>query len=578
MDEILEPLGQAPPITQICGNLALAIGVAGFVLMLVLGLWYLLDAVQIPAQPSPRGARPFRWGPLHHALKGIVQPGGEIRTALSADAVGELLFSRLQSSMEARQALGRFLAYAPLLVGLAGTMLGLSGLLHLLETSGSASGLGRVQLGGEGVKNLQGVFYGTLGGIVGSLLASTGSLTYGFFADHWTRRAEAYLNDAVLPRIPEQRVSLKLEDAVLALIETRIQAITRELSRSLEPLASGLAATAIEAAEAAKTSGAAFATAARAVSGAGDLEAAAKALSRGIKDNKATADDLGDAAIALREVARAQAGMEEALAHAAGRLETSSSQLEAQVGRVNEGVTGHVEHVERSIQAFAMPLDALGGEIKAVGESFSGLASSVSERNRIEDDVIASTLRSAQALDESLATVRTKVGEFSQEVVALRQQLEKFSERVTAALGAEFGAKVDALSRRLEDALREVASPLAHGAARMQQAGSDIEETVAKTKSSLPGLESSLDRLAELLQELTQGTVTIGGRVIELNSTLQGMDNRTVPPAGETEMTAVLKDMVHQLDALRRELARPKSTQTPSLPPRRGPLRWLLGK
>jgi hypothetical protein len=575
VNEVLEPLGQAPAVTQVCGNVAFALGAAGFILMFALGLWYLLDAVQIPSHRSQRGTGPFRLGPLHHALKGVVEPGGEVHTALSQDAFGDLLFDRLRSSMESRQALGRFLAYAPLLVGLAGTMLGLSGLLHLLETNGTGGGLGRIPLGGESVKNLQGVFYGTLGGIAGSLLASTGNLAYGFFGEHWTRRAEAFLNDSVLPRIPTQRVSLKLDEAVLNLIETRVQAITRELSRSLEPLASALAATASEAAEAAKTSGVAFTTAARAVAAAGDLEAAAKALARGIKDNKATADDLGDAAVAVREVARAQATMEEALGQAVGKLDASSSQLAAQVGNTVTAVGGHAEHVERSIQNFARPLDTLGAEIKVVHESFLGLATAVNERNRIEGDVLKGTVRSAQALDESLASVRTKVGEFSQEVIALRQQLETFSANVTTALGAEFGAKVNALSEKLESALREIASPLAHGAARMQQAGSNIEETVAKARSSLPELENGLGRLAALLEELTKGTVAIGESVAGLNSTLLGMASLAVPPVGSADMTAALKELIRQIEGLRKELIRPKATTTLPPPPRRGPFGWF---
>lgn len=578
MEGILGSIRQAPAVTQLLGNVAVTLGAGGLVLMLVMGLWYLIDALQIPTQRSRRGARLFRWGPLYHALAGIAPPEGQVRTALSADAAGEFLFSHLRALTDSWQAIGRFLAYAPLLVGLAGTMLGLSGLLHVLETSGAAGNLGHLQVGGEGIKNLQGVFYGTLGGIVGSLLASTGNLAYGLSADSWIRRAEVFLNESVLPRIPEQRVSLKIEEVVLGMIETRIQVITREMTRALEPLAAGLAANAVEAAEAAKTSSKAFETASRAVSAAGDLEAAAKALSRGIKDNKATTDDLGDAAVALREVARAQAGMEEAFAKAAGRLEESSSQIGTQLGRVSEGVKGHAEHIERSIDAFAKPLEALAGEIMSVRDSFVGLATAVSDRNRIEEAVIESTLGSAKGFQEILTNVRTRMGEFGQEVAALRQQLEQFTHSVTTALGAEFGARVDALTQGLEQTLREVASPVAHGAARMQQAGAAIEETVARTQASLPELENSLGRLAELLQELTRETTAIGERVKDLNATLQLTTNPPVPPAGTTEVIGALRDMGQHLDALRRELARARPTPAASPSPRRGPFRWLFGK
>jgi hypothetical protein len=495
---------------------------------------------------------------------------------LGTDAAAELLFDRLESVTESWHSVGRFLAYAPLLVGLAGTMLGLSGLLRLLEDSNPMIGTVTSPVH-VGAKSLQGVFYGTLGGIFGSLLASVGNLVFGLVADSWLRHAESFLNANVLPRIPEQRVAIKLEEAVLSVIDARIEVITRGMSQTLKPLASNLAATATEAAQAAKMSSEAFQTAAQAVAGAGDLEAAAKALARGIRDNKTAAADLGDAAVAVRDAATAHAAIEQALGQSASKLEISGARLEAGVTRLQTGLEGHSSELKQAIGQLATPLGDLGGEVRTVSGSFSHVAEAIHERNRIEEGVIEDARRSTTAFGETLQTVKERVADFTQEVAALRQQLEAFSGTVTTSLGAQFGTKVDALVVKLSETLEGVAAPLTHGAAKMQEAGSEFERSVTATRAGLPQvvesirqmtglLDTHVGRTGELMQTTRELTVSVDALAKKLESQLNG-------PA----MLKVLQEIKEALDFVRREAGRPRPPSSQAPPPPRGFFERLFG-
>jgi len=59
---------------------------------------------------------------------------------------------------------------------------------------------------------------GTLAGILGSLLAAVGGLVLDWTSLSTVNRAQDFIHRHILPTLPERRIAVRIEDAVLVLI------------------------------------------------------------------------------------------------------------------------------------------------------------------------------------------------------------------------------------------------------------------------------------------------------------------------------------------------------------------------
>jgi hypothetical protein len=76
---------------------------------------------------------------------------------------------------------------------------------------------------------LSGVFAGTLAGIGGSLIAALGGLLLDRVALSTANRAQDFIHRHIIPTLPERRIAIKIEDAVLAMIAERAQVVAESL-------------------------------------------------------------------------------------------------------------------------------------------------------------------------------------------------------------------------------------------------------------------------------------------------------------------------------------------------------------
>ena len=201
----------ARPEAVFWGRIALGVGIAGLLASVLLTLAHWRDQFSLRrGSRNPEQYRAPRWGPLNGALGGFF--ADPLHNApLSPDAASEYVTGRLDAQHEMIQSAIRYFSYAPLLLGLMGTTFALRA---LLITGGDT--LQQIQ------PHLSGVFAGTLAGIAGSLLGAIGGLVLDKVALSTANRAQDFIHRFILPTLPERRIAIRIEDAVLALTPARI--------------------------------------------------------------------------------------------------------------------------------------------------------------------------------------------------------------------------------------------------------------------------------------------------------------------------------------------------------------------
>ncbi len=119
----------ALPQAALWGRLALTVGIVGFLGSLLLVLAHLRDQLSLKrGRECPERYRAPKWGPLNRSLGNFF--ADPLNSApLSPDAASEYVTGRLDAEHDLTQSAIRYFSYAPLLLGLMGTILGLRSLL-----------------------------------------------------------------------------------------------------------------------------------------------------------------------------------------------------------------------------------------------------------------------------------------------------------------------------------------------------------------------------------------------------------------------------------------------------------------
>lgn len=216
----------ALPEAALWGRIALGVGTLGFFGSSFLVLLHLRDQLSLKrGEANPKNYRPPKWGPLSQSLREFfIDPIAN--APLSPDAAAEYVVGRLEATRDAGSSAIRYFSYAPLLFGLMGTIFALRSLLVLQGNT-----LQQIQ------PHLAGVFAGTLAGIVGALFASAGGIILDSASLSAVNRAQDFIHRHILPTLPERRVAVRIEEAVLTLIGEKAQAVAQSFSRTMQPVA-----------------------------------------------------------------------------------------------------------------------------------------------------------------------------------------------------------------------------------------------------------------------------------------------------------------------------------------------------
>jgi methyl-accepting chemotaxis protein len=433
----------ALPEAALWGRIALGVGIVGLMASLVLVLAHLRDQSSLKhGRDDPQKYRAPKWGPLDRSL-GEFFSDPLHSSPLSPDAASEYITGRLDAEQELTQSAIRYFSYAPLLLGLIGTTLALR---SLLVTGGNT--LQQIQ------PLLSGVFAGTLGGIAGSLLAAIGGLLLDRVALSASNRAQDFIHRFILPLLPERRIALRIEDAVLAVIGERAQAVAETFKNAIQPIATQMEEVALRCSKAAEAATNAFSEAARALREAGNLEAASRTFKAGAHMIDSSAEQLSDATkqtaeIVLRvgEVRASLGGLLDRVQATADNLASSServaTQLAAQITDLNaraSSVQSCVTDLRSSIEVLAAELvrraniDSTHLEtIKGQGETMGRALTALTQIARESSDTTKMLRASAEAIDktaeELIQGIKDPINGFTEQVAGTLEKVTLLLER-----------------------------------------------------------------------------------------------------------------------------------------------------
>jgi exonuclease VII small subunit len=468
----------ALPEAAFWGRLALSVGVIGFIAGMLLVLAHLRDRRSLMrAREYPERYRAPKWGPLDRALGNFF--ADPLSMPLSPDAASEYVTGRLDAEREMTQSIMRYFSYAPLLFGLMGTILGLK---SLLVTSGKS--LQDIE------PLLSGVFAGTLGGIIGSLIAAIGGLWLDRVALSSGNQAQDFAHRFIIPQLPERRIAVSIEDAVLKLIAERAQAVATTFRNAMSPVAAQFQEVAIRCGQAAEAATNAFGEASDALRETGNLETASRSFRTGARLIESAAEHLSDATkqtaeviLRLGEVRASLAAMLERLESTAGSVARTSEQASIHLadqianlaarGREVQSCTSDlrssIERVSlelaRRANIDAALLEAANSQTLEVHRALTALARLVHDIDEPVRALICSTetiSKSGEALQQDVANrVNCLAERFAAVVEGMTSTLDRISQPAEAARIGNLGPPIaasdsDGMGRIITEAVQEM--------------------------------------------------------------------------------------------------------------------------
>ncbi len=491
----------AMPEAVFWGRIALTIGLAGLGASFLLALANVRDRISLRrGSDNPTQYRPPRLGPLDRSLGEFF--GDPAHTApLSPDAAAEYIIGRLEATRDMTQSAIRYFSYAPLLCGLMGTIFALRALLVVQGNT-----LQQIQ------PHLAGVFAGTLAGILGSLLAAVGGLVLDWTSLSTVNRAQDFIHRHILPTLPERRIAVRIEDAVLALIAEKAQAVADSFRNSMQPVATQMEDIAERCGKSAEAAAKALSEAARAVREAGDLELASRNFKSGAHMIDSAAEQLSDATKQTAEVILRVGEIRQSLTDLLGRIhETSENlsgastrlavelasrmmELHAQGEKLHASVSvlhpaiqslsaelvrragadsahlelimGHVETSSRTLSTVTEILKGSSDDLKTVPTRIEAIGGSIADGMRqgvaTGMDLVADNI--AKRLDNLVAILERSIGALSKAISETKPRVDGDSPIGSPELVTSIHEVVVELrktsdeSRRLADAIQQVQS------------------------------------------------------------------------------------------------------------------------
>jgi uncharacterized coiled-coil DUF342 family protein len=424
----------ALPEAALWGRLALGVGIVGLIASIVLVLAHLRDQSSLRrGRNNPEKYRAPKWGPLDRSLGEFL--ADPLHSApLSPDAASEYVTGRLDAEHELAQSVVRYFSYAPLLLGLMGTTLALRA---LLVTGGNT--LQQIQ------PLLSGVFAGTLGGIAGSLVAAVGGLLLDRVALSTSNLAQDFIHRFILPMLPERRIALRIEEAVLTVIAERAQAVAEAFRSAMQPVANQMEEVAVRCSRAAEAATGALSEAARAVREAGNLEAASRSFKAGAHMIDSSAEQLSDATkqtaeIVLRigDVRASLAMLLEHFQATAENLGNSSERVGTQLTAQIAGLNTHADSVQGCAGELRLSIEALATQLVHRASTDATYLETIQGQAETMDRALTALLQIARESSDATRILRASSETADKTVEALQQaikvRLDEFTERTASTL------------------------------------------------------------------------------------------------------------------------------------------------
>jgi uncharacterized protein YukE len=426
----------ALPEAAFWGRIAVSVGVIGFFVSILAALMHLRDKVSLRgAEHPPIVYIPPKWGPLSRSLKEFFADPVQ-NAPLSPDAAAEYVIGRLEATRDANLSVIRYLSYAPLLFGLMGTILALRGLLVVQGKT-----LEQIQ------PLLAGVFAGTLGGIIGSLVASAGGMVLDWVSLSATNDAQDFIHRHIISVLPERRISIRVEDAVLSLIGEKAEAVAQNFGKALQPVTSNLEQIANRCSEAAGLAMKSLTEAARAVREAGNVEAASRDFKIGAHMIDSAAEQLSDATKQTAEVILHVGEIRESLEGLLVNIRESSKTL----GEANTRVADELVSRIAELNSRSERLDA---GVRMLGPTVEELSTVLQKRANSDSAHLETIQGHIESTSRNFADVTNILRESADHLNAIPRRIDEIAGTITESarqgVGTEMAHVTDEFTRRLD--------------------------------------------------------------------------------------------------------------------------------
>jgi hypothetical protein len=469
----------AMPEAVLWGRIALAIGCAGFLISLALVIANLRDQVSLKrGHRNPTQYRPPRWGPLNQSLSEFFADPVHI-VPLSPDAAAEYIIGRLEAVRDMTQSGIRYFSYAPLLCGLMGTIFALRALLVVQGNT-----LQQIQ------PHLSGVFAGTLAGIIGSLVAAVGGIILDSMSLSTVNRAQDFIHRHILPTLPERRIAVRIEEAVLALIAAKAEAVAEGFRTSMEPVAVRMEQIAERCAKSAEAATKALSEATRAVQEAGDLELASRNFKSGAHMIDSSAEQLSDATKQTAEVVLR-----------VGEIRQSLSELLGSIRETSETLSGTSSKLAVELASRMMELHAQGKQLQITADilhpALQGLSAELVRRSAADSAHLEAMKGHVERTSHSFATMTDILKESSDE-------LKTVPSRIDAIGGTIADGMRQGVAKGMDRVADDVAKKLDNVLAMLERTAEAASKVPSVAQSPADG--NGLIAIPELVTSVQQAT------------------------------------------------------------------------
>jgi len=475
-------------------NLAVAALICG-ALALLLSLYFVASyASDIARLTRPDSSYRGR-GPLRGAIAPFLNAEGRVVSSLSPDAAWAAIRTAAEANLESRQSVIRFFTYAPLLLGLAGTLLGLS---HLIPSmAGAAQGVAQ----GKALDALQTVFVGTISGVVGSLIGSLAGVIVSTAGPSAVRKLDEFVQRQILPCIPEHRISVDIEEAVLSSLTSRTQAAVDRFAAAIQPIADSLRNSAQQSALAGTEATNAFGEARQALKSAGSLSRAAQTLLRGLDEIQRTAATAGQIVGQAREISEHSVEATLRIASAAAEANSAAGTLRAASDALAGSSNELRESTDRSSTFVKEAIGALIPQISSISGSFDGLAAHVRQLNANNEERAGLWRADSVAAEQAVRSVRQNAEAFVTELAGVRGALETFASKTGESIKTASLQSVKELATAFGERLAQLRTEMDSASAVLRESAKTVRTQLT---AAPPELREIVERISALSQLITR--------------------------------------------------------------------------
>jgi hypothetical protein len=484
----------ALPEAAFWGRIALGVGSIGFLASALLVLMHIRDQFSLRrAERGPKEYLPPRWGPLSQSLREFfADPAGN--APLSPDAAAEYVVGRLEATRDAALSTIRYFSYAPLLFGLMGTVFALRSLLVMQGNT-----LQQIQ------PHLAGVFAGTLAGIVGALFASAGGVLLDSVSLSAVNRAQDFIHRHILPTLPERRIAVHIEEAMLTLIGEKAQAVAQSFSKGIQPVAIQMEQIADRFGKAAEVAMKALTEAARAVREAGNLETASHDFKKGAYMIDSAAEQLSDATKQTAEVILR-----------VGEIRQSLNELLSRVAETSQNLASASERVAVELGSRIIELNSQGERLGATANtlrpSIEGLSSELVRRAGSDSTHLEMIRGHIESTSRHLSDVRNAVSESANHLKTMPSRFEQIAGTLADGTRQGVATAMDQVASEIAKKLGDVVISLERSTAAFSKAliSSGAQDGARGTNSLdfVGGIREATQEMRRVSEELRKlGTV-----------------------------------------------------------------------